>query len=184
MEPLSENHAPGLLAVATPDLFDYMLVAPREWTLDGFLQYVRDVQAQRNLLPLAAVFRDNGIVAGVSCYLDIRPEHRGLEIGGTWFGHAYQGTHVNPEAKYLMLRHAFEGLGAVRVQLKTDGRNRQSQGAITRLGAVYEGTLRRHIITPSGYIRDTVMYSITDEEWPDIKASLLQRLNVQPEDTA
>lgn len=178
LEPLSEAHAAGLLAAASPGLFDYMLVAPAAWTVEGFRQYVRDVQAQPGLIPLAATIRESGAVAGLSCYLDIRPEHRGLEIGNTWFGRSYQGTMVNPEAKYLMLRHTFEDLGAVRVQLKTDGRNQQSRQAIAKLGAHYEGTLRRHIITPSGYIRDTVMYSITDQEWPAVRESLLQRLGL------
>lgn len=176
LEPLSEAHAPGLLAAATPDLFDYMLVVPREWTLDGFRRYVRDVNAQSGLVPLAAVVRDTETVAGISCYLDMRPDHRGLEIGNTWFGRDYQGTTVNPEAKYLMLRHAFETLRAIRVQLKTDARNLRSQRAITRLGATYEGTLRKHIITPDGFIRDTVMYSVVDDEWPQVRDGLLCRM--------
>lgn len=176
LEPLSESHASGLLAAATPDLFTYMLVVPRQWTADGFRRYIHDVHAQPALVPLAAVLPDTGEVAGISCYLDIRPDHRGLEIGNTWFGPAYQGTKVNPEAKYLMLRHAFETLGAVRVQLKTDGRNQQSQRAIARLGAQREGTLRKHIVTPGGFIRDTVMYSIVDDDWPDVRDGLLRRL--------
>jgi RimJ/RimL family protein N-acetyltransferase len=178
LEPLSESHAPGLLAAASPELFDYMLVVPEEWTVDGFRQYVRDVRAQPGLVPLAAVLRDSGAVAGISCYLDIRPDHRGLEIGNTWFSRAYHGTTVNPEAKYLMLRHAFETLGAVRVQLKTDGRNQQSRRAIARLGAAYEGTLRKHIITPTGFIRDTVMFSIVEDEWPRVRDDLLRRMTI------
>jgi RimJ/RimL family protein N-acetyltransferase len=178
LEPLSESHAPGLLAAASPELFDYMLVVPEEWTVDGFRQYVRDVRAQPGLVPLAAVLRDSGAVAGISCYLDIRPDHRGLEIGNTWFSRAYHGTTVNPEAKYLMLRHAFETLGAVRVQLKTDSRNQQSRRAIARLGAAYEGTLRKHIITPTGFIRDTVMFSIVEDEWPRVRDDLLRRMTI------
>lgn len=177
LEPLTETHAAGLLAVATPEIFDYMLIVPREWTAEGFRQYVRDVINQPGFGPLAAVLRDTGAVAGISCYLDIRPAHRGLEIGNTWFGRAYQGTRVNPEAKYLMLRHAFETLGAVRVQLKTDGRNEQSKQAIARLGAQYEGTLRKHIITPAGFVRDTVMYSIVEDEWPRVRDNLLGRMS-------
>jgi ribosomal-protein-alanine N-acetyltransferase len=178
LEPLADEHAAGLLAVAAPDIFDYMLVVPRSWDLEGFRQYVRDVNAQPGFVPLAAVLKEIGTVAGISCYLDIRPDHRGLEIGNTWFGPTYQGTQVNPEAKYLMLRHAFETLGAVRVQLKTDGRNRQSQRAIAKLGATREGTLRKHIIMPDGFIRDTVMYSITDAEWPQVREMLLRRLRI------
>ena len=112
----------------------------------------------------------------MTTYLDIRPEHRGLEIGMTWYAPSARGTKVNPEAKLLLLEHAFERLDAIRVQLKTDQRNVQSQRAIAKLGAVYEGTLRNHMIFESGYIRNTVMYSITPEEWPSVKQGLLDRL--------
>src|SRR5262249_42711802 len=97
---------------------------------------------------------------------------RGLEIGGTWIGKPWQRTAINTEAKYLLLRHAFEDLGAVRVQLKTDGRNLQSQAAIGRLGARFEGGLRKHMLVRDGFIRDTVMYSIIDWEWPARKTEL------------
>ena len=126
------------------------------------------------------VLRDTGQAVGVSSYTDVRPEHRGLEIGGTWIGRTYQRTAVNPECKYLMLRHAFENLGAVRVQLKTDSRNTQSQRAIEKLGAQKEGVLRKHIILPDGYVRDTVMYSITVEEWPEVRVGLEDRLGYTP----
>jgi len=112
--------------------------------------------------------------------MDIRPEHHGLEIGATWIGKAYQGTSVNPENKYMLLRQAFERLGAIRVQLKTDGRNLQSQAAIAKLGAKHEGVLRKHVLLPDGYERDTVMYSITDDEWPAVKAALEERLGYVP----
>ena len=103
----------------------------------------------------------------MTCYLDIRAKERGLEIGFTWLAKALQGTQVNPECKYLLLRHAFEEQHALRVQLKTDGRNKQSQRAIEKLGAVREGVLRKHMIMPDGYVRDTVMYSITERQnWP------------------
>jgi RimJ/RimL family protein N-acetyltransferase len=108
--------------------------------------------------------------------MDIQNANRGVEIGTTWIGRAYHGTRVNPEAKYLLLRHAFEEQGAIRVQLKTDSRNQQSQRAIEKLGAVKEGVLRNHMIMPDGYFRHTVMYSITDAEWPAAKARLEARL--------
>jgi RimJ/RimL family protein N-acetyltransferase len=117
---------------------------------------------------------------GTTSYFDIRPEHRGLEIGYTWLGKAYQGTHINPENKYLLLRHAFETLGAIRVQLKTDRRNLQSQAAIAKLGAKLEGTLRKHSIMEDGYIRDAVMFSVIDLEWPEVKAGLERRLGYVP----
>jgi RimJ/RimL family protein N-acetyltransferase len=126
------------------------------------------------------VRQETGQSVGVTCYMDIRPAHRGLEIGSTWIARPYQGTRVNPESKYLLLRHAFENLGAVRVQLKTDGRNRQSQAAIAKLGAQREGVLRKHLILQDGYIRDTVMFSIIAEEWPAVKAGLETRLGYAP----
>jgi RimJ/RimL family protein N-acetyltransferase len=101
---------------------------------------------------------------------------RSLEIGGTWYGLDYQGTAVNPECKYLLLKHAFESLGCIRVQLKTDARNPRSQRAIEKLGAVREGTLRSHMITSDGYVRDSVFYSILDREWYQVKAKLERRL--------
>jgi RimJ/RimL family protein N-acetyltransferase len=109
-------------------------------------------------------------------YLEIRPAHRGLEIGRTWIGRAFQGTRVNPESKLLLLRHAFEDLGAARVQLKTDVRNLQSQRAIEKLGAVKEGVLRRYQMRSNGFIRDTMVFSIIAEEWPAVKAGLERRL--------
>jgi RimJ/RimL family protein N-acetyltransferase len=112
--------------------------------------------------------------------MDIRPEHRGLEIGWTWIGKAYQGTQVNPENKYLLLRHAFETLGAIRVQLKTDARNIQSQRAMAKLGAKLEGTLRNQIILPDGYYRHSVMFSVIADEWPEVKAAIERRLGYVP----
>jgi RimJ/RimL family protein N-acetyltransferase len=109
---------------------------------------------------------------GCTRYLDIHPEHRNLEIGGTWYGAPYQGTGVNSEAKYLLLRHAFETLGCIRVQLKTDLRNLRSQRAIERIGAKREGLLREHMILPDGTIRSSVYYSILVSEWPEVKVRL------------
>ena len=116
----------------------------------------------------------------MTCYLDIRPQDRALEIGFTWIGKPYQRTPVNPECKYLLFRHAFDDQQAVRVQLKTDLRNVQSQRAIEKLGAVREGVLRKHMIRPDGYMRDTVMYSVTADEWPEVRARLEKRLGYIP----
>jgi RimJ/RimL family protein N-acetyltransferase len=115
-------------------------------------------------------------VIGATRYLDIRSEHRGLEIGGTWYAVEHQRTGVNTECKYLLLRHAFEVLGCIRVQLKTDSLNERSQRAIERLGAVHEGVLRSHMIMPDGRRRDSVYYSILDSEWPRIKERLLDMM--------
>ncbi len=109
---------------------------------------------------------------GATSFMDIHRRDRGLEIGGTWLTTSAWRTPINTECKYLLLRHAFETLGCLRVQLKTDARNLRSQKAIERLGAVKEGVLRKHMITRTGYIRDTVMYSIIDTEWQAVKARL------------
>jgi RimJ/RimL family protein N-acetyltransferase len=117
----------------------------------------------------------------VSGYLEIRPLHRGLEIGRTWIGRAHQGSRVNPESKYLLLRHAFETLGAARVQFKTDLHNLHSQRAIEKLGAVREGVLRQYQVRSNGTFRDTVIYSVIRDEWPEVKARLEARLGLAPQ---
>jgi RimJ/RimL family protein N-acetyltransferase len=109
---------------------------------------------------------------GSTRFLDIRRAHRGLEIGWTWIALEQQRSAVNTECKRLLLAHAFEDLGAVRVQLKTDARNLPSQRAIERIGAVREGVLRRHMVVTDGFVRDSVLYSITDLEWPGVRARL------------
>lgn len=124
----------------------------------------------------AVVDKGTNQAVGSTSYLDLRPAHRGLEIGNTWLGESARSTRVNPEMKHLMLEYAFGSLGCLRVQLKTDARNLRSQAALRKLGAVYEGTLRKHMICRDGFVRDTVMFSITDEEWPSLRAALEARL--------
>jgi len=114
-------------------------------------------------------------VIGSTRYMDTQPKQKGTEIGWTWYSPRVWGTVVNPECKYLLLKHAFEDWGAVRVQLKTDNNNVHSQRAILKLGAKFEGRLRNHRFRPDGTIRDTMMYSITKEEWPEVKLNLSKR---------
>lgn len=175
LEPLTEAHVPDLAAVGLdPDIWRYMLYGDID-TAEKMLGFVRDLlarQARGADLPFAVISQESGRAIGCTRYLDIRRHDRGLEIGGTWYGAAYRRTAVNTECKYLLLRHAFEVLGCIRVQFKTDQRNEQSQRAIERLGAVREGILRNHMITPAGVIRHSVYYSITDAEWPAVKARL------------
>lgn len=175
LEPLDECHAAGLAAAATEDLFTYHF-PPAEFTPEGFRAQIAALRSAPGWLPFATVLRETGETVGTTSFLDIRPEHRALEIGFTWIGRAWQGTAVNPEAKLLQLRHAFDTLGALRVQLKTDARNLHSQKAIAKLGATREGTLRKHMILPDGAVRDTVMFSITDDDWPRVRADLEARL--------
>jgi RimJ/RimL family protein N-acetyltransferase len=123
-------------------------------------------------LPFVAIHLASGRAAGATRYLNIMRNDRGLEIGGTWYGTEFQRTAVNTECKYLLLKHAFETLGCIRVQLKTDSRNERSQKAIERIGAVKEGVLRNHMILPDGVIRHSVFYSILDMEWDGVKRRL------------
>lgn len=183
LEPLREDHAADLLAAAqTPDIFTYFRYdfGPDEWNVDGFRAFVRTTYQRPAACPFAIIHQPSGRAIGQSCYLAIRPVDFALEIGATWIGPAYQRSAVNPEAKFLMLRHAFEALGAVRVEIKTDSRNVQSMRAIEKLGAKREGLLRKHLILPDGYIRDSVYYSILPDEWPGVQAGLLARLGYTP----
>ena len=180
LEPLSENHVAGLSAIGLDDdIWRYMPYGPirREEDIRRWVNGLLELEAQRTDLPFAVIDLSSGRVAGATRYIEIRPEHRGLEIGGTWYGSEFRRTHVNTECKYLLLKHAFETLGAIRVQLKTDSRNERSQRAIGRLGAVKEGILRNHLILPDGYIRHSVYYSILDSEWPRVKDRLEQMLS-------
>jgi RimJ/RimL family protein N-acetyltransferase len=180
LEPLSLAHAPDLLqAAAEKSIWSYMPLSGFP-DLDGVEGWIRDslaAQARGTDVPFAIVFSDTNVAVGSTRYMDIRRDHRGLEIGWTWLAPGVQRTRVNSETKYLLLTHAFEELGAVRVQLKTDARNTRSQRAIERLGAVMEGAHRRHMVTWDGHIRDTIYYSILDSEWPDVKRRLEAILN-------
>ena len=179
LEPLAADHAEALADAASEDLFTYHF-PPAELTPAGFRQQIARIGEQPNWCPFAIVLRKTGRACGMTCYLDIRPEHRGLEIGFTWIAKELQGSQVNPEAKYLLLRHAFEQLGALRVQLKMHSKNLQSQRAVAKLGATREGLLRKQMIVPDGTVRDTVLYSIIDDQWPDVRARLEERLGYAP----
>lgn len=180
LEPLSEAHVPGLADIGLVDaIWEHMLYG-RMRTLADMRAWVLDLLARAGRgrdLPFAVIHLATGRVAGATRYLDMQPENRALEIGGTWYGVAYQRTAVNTESKYLLLAHAFEVLDCIRVQFKTDARNTRSQAAIERLGAVREGVLRNHMILPDGRFRDSVYYSILDREWPAVRADLLARLS-------
>ena len=179
LEPLSEAHVADLAAVGLDErIWKYMLGGEvrTEAHLRAWMQDRLQRQARGTDLAFAVIYLPTGRAIGATCYLDIYLEHRGLEIGGTWYGLAYQGMAVNPECKYLLMRHAFETLGMLRVQFKTDLRNEHSQRAIERLGAVREGVLRDHLITPAGHVRSSVYYSVLAAEWPAVKARLEARL--------
>jgi RimJ/RimL family protein N-acetyltransferase len=176
LEPLSPEHVPSLWSHVGPETFLHMLEVPRDASYEAFEGWMRYCLQLQDSLLWALVVRETGEAVGVSGYLEIRPRHRGLEIGRTWIGRSHQGTRVNPESKYLLLGHAFEDLEALRVQLKTDLNNLRSQRAIEKLGARREGVLRKYQTRSNGYVRDTVVYSILAEEWPEVKARLEARL--------
>jgi RimJ/RimL family protein N-acetyltransferase len=175
LEPLSEAHIPGLAVVgADPTIWQFMpygdMSSPEK--IGAWVREILSRKAASTDQPFAVIHLASGQVAGATRYMEIRPAHRGLEIGGTWYGQAYRRTPVNTEAKYLLLRHAFETLGCIRVQFKADSRNERSQKAIERIGATREGMLRNHMILPDGVIRHSVYFSILDSEWPVVKARL------------
>lgn len=176
LEPLTLGHAPRLWPQAELEIFQHTLDAPRDASLEAFEDWVRLSLAKPDSLLFVILDRRTGEALGTTGYLYIRPPHRGLEVGRTWIARTHQGTRVNPESKLLLLRHAFEDLGAVRVQLTTDLNNLHSQRAIEKLGARREGVLRKYQIRSNGTLRDTVMYSIVAEEWPAVKARLEERL--------
>ena len=180
LEPMTENHASALAEIGVGQPFwDFMLYGNIN-TVDDMRNWVKDIlgrAAKGTDLPFVAIHLESGRVAGATRYLNIMPQDRGLEIGGTWYGPEFQRTAVNTECKYLLLSHAFETLGCIRVQLKTDLRNERSQKAIERLGAVKEGVLRNHMILPDGRYRHSVFYSILDMEWPEVKKRLEQMLH-------
>ncbi len=179
LEPLSQAHVPGLAKVGLDEkIWRYMRYGKIE-TVEQMAAWVGELlelQARGSDLPFAVIYLASGAAVGSTRYLNIDTQDRAVEIGGTWYGQDYQGTLVNTECKYLLLRHAFENLGCVRVWFKTDQRNLRSQRAIERLGAVREGVLRNHMILPGGFIRDSVVYSIIPAEWPGVKRLLETRL--------
>ncbi len=133
-------------------------------------------QSEGTALPFATIEQASGRAVGSTRFGNIDTANRRAEIGWTWLGLKWQRTPLNTEAKYLMLRHAFEVWGCIRVELKTDVLNERSRAAILRLGAKQEGILRKHMITATGRIRDSMYFSILDTEWPDVKARLEEKL--------
>jgi RimJ/RimL family protein N-acetyltransferase len=178
LEAIDERHAPGIFeAMRDDEVCRYLAWEPPK-SLDETLALVReanDAMARGQAVVYAQVWNATGRAIGSTRLLDVRPADRQVEIGSTFLGRDYWRTPANTESKYLFLRHCFESLGCVRVALKTDGRNLRSQEAIERLGAVREGVLRRHMRI-KGYQRDTVYFSIIDDEWPAVKARLEARL--------
>ncbi len=163
---LTEADVPGLceLAADCPEELALMGTSPSDEA------YYHSALEAPDQLPFAVMV--DGALAGSTRYGDIRAAHAGLEIGWTWLHPRYMGSGINRRMKLLLLTHAFETLGMQRVQLKTDNLNIRSQRAIEKLGAVREGVLRRHQRRQDGSLRDTVMYSVTADEWPQVRVRL------------
>ncbi len=178
LEPLHPDHLEALCAVGLdPDLWTWIPVQVR--TRDEMAAYIRAALAGRDrgdMFPFVIMDRTTGHVVGSTRYMNIDFANRRVEIGSTWLAGPWQRTAINTEAKLLLLRYAFEELGCARVELKTDALNERSRRAIGRLGAKEEGTLRKHMVTDSGRIRDTVYFSILDTEWEAVRAGLEAKL--------
>jgi len=178
LEPLRRDHNPALCAVGLdPEL--WRLNPTQALTPEQMTDRIEELlagQAAGTDLPFVTVERASNTVVGGTRYMNIDRPNNHVEIGGTWIARPWQRTAINTEAKYLMLRHAFETWGCIRVELKTDALNQQSRAAILRIGAREEGTLRRHVVTWTGRVRDTVYYSVLDDEWPGVKAELEKKM--------
>jgi RimJ/RimL family protein N-acetyltransferase len=178
LEPLRPRHAEDIFAVMQDEEVCRYLAWPPPASIEETRTLIVEAGAlmeQRQSIVFAQIWNETGRAVGSTRLLDVRPADRQVEIGATFLARAYWRTAANTEAKYLLLTHCFESLRCTRVALKTDGRNVRSQEAIARLGAVREGTLRRHM-NVRGYQRDTVYYSILEDEWPAVKARLAARL--------
>lgn len=179
LEPLSLTHLDALLeAGADPTIWEYM--PSNCLTREGMQEFIETALAWQRAgtaLPFATVDAKSGKVVGSTRFGNIVPEHKRVEIGWTWLSPRWQRTSINTEAKFLMMRHAFEQLGCNRVELKTNASNVRSRNAILRIGAKEEGTLRSHMVNPDGSLRDTVYFSVIVPEWPEVRARLQAMMN-------
>jgi RimJ/RimL family protein N-acetyltransferase len=174
LEPLGLHHVDALTKVAVDSqIWQFTTVVIR--SADDMRKYIETAlswQSAGTAVPFVTIDRHSHQVIGSTRFANIDWDHRHAEIGWTWLNPKWWRTAINTEAKYLMLRHAFENWKCIRVELKTHAKNARSRAAILRLGAKEEGTLRRQLIQPDGSYRDTVYYSILDDEWPDVKRRL------------
>jgi len=179
LEPLLTAHMAGLAQVGLDEeLWRWIPTQVRSVEeMAAYIETALEEQKRGVSLPFAILEKATGRVIGSTRYGNIDRLHHRVEIGWTWVARDWQRTAMNTEAKYLLLRHAFETLGCIRVELKTDSLNEKSRAAILRIGAQQEGVFRNHMITASGRIRHTVYFSIVDSEWPAVKARLESRLN-------
>jgi len=179
LEPLSAEHEHGLWEASRDErTWEWLSVEQPRTRVEmrAYLQAALAKQAEETEIPLVTIRRSDGRIVGSTRYLALHPEHRTVEIGWTWLAPEAWGTGINVEAKLLMLEHAFERLGCLRVELKTDARNERSRGAMAALPAQFEGVHRKAMLVRGGRRRDSAWYSVIDDEWPDVRANLLRRL--------
>lgn len=178
LRPLQYSDADALLhAAADGELWNLTVtVVPSPSTVDSYLKKALDGRDAGTVMPFVIVLKDTGEVLGSTRFWKIDPLNRKLEIGSSWIAASWQKSFVNTEAKYLMLRHAFEVLNCVRVQFTTDENNQKSRNAILRLGAQQEGIVRHERIMPDGRKRNSVRFSIIDDEWPQVRLHLEQKI--------
>ncbi len=178
LEPLSLDHLDGLCEIGLdPEMWRW---APTPITtreeMRTYVETALSWEAEGTALPFATVLNETNQVVGSTRFANIDHENRHMEIGWTWIGKPWQRKVVNTEAKYVMLRHAFETLGCIRVEFKTDSLNQQSRNALLRIGAMEEGTFRNHMVTHEGRYRHSVYFSLLDSEWSDVKGRLEEKL--------
>jgi N-acetyltransferase len=179
VEPLAAEHEPGLIeAAGDPELFTWMPVdmASSRDALHEWLMSTLAAAREGSAVPYAIVAADSNRVLGSTRFLELRFEHLRAEIGWTWLTRSAWSTGVNVETKLVLLEHAFERVGLRRVEFKTDARNERSRGALLALGATFEGILRKHMVIRDGGERDSAYYSVIDDEWPEVKRHLAERL--------
>lgn len=180
LQPLSLTHHDDLCAAVIPQelwRLPYTIV-PSPETVGAYISEALAIQEKGGALPFAIIERASGKAVGTTRFANIRYQDHSVEIGWTWLGVPWQRTAINTEAKYHLFTYAFETLACLRVELKTDILNERSRRAIERIGATQEGVFRRHMIMPDGRVRDTVYFSVIDQEWPRVKAGLRSRLGL------
>ena len=182
LEPLAPQHLDGIIRAGEDDAvwtwLPYRPTTRAEY--DAWLNDALTAQAKGHQLPFATIDRATGDVVGSTRIFFFYPPDRRVEIGGTWLAPSAQRTPINTECKLLLLAHCFDVLGCVRVELKTDARNQNSQRAIARIGGKYEGVMRKHMLTRGGFHRDSVYSAIVDDDWPDVRRRLQEMLAPKP----
>ncbi|MET1044306.1 MAG: GNAT family protein [Microbacteriaceae bacterium] len=178
LEPLRADHHDDLVAAVRVDELwrTWYTHIPSPETMMSEIERRLALHAEHRIAPWAIVDPATGRAVGMTTYLNLDPANRRLEIGSTWLGREAQGTGVNAAAKLLLLGHAFEELGCIAVEFRAHWHNHQSRAAIARLGAKQDGVLRNHVVFENGTVRDTVVFSILDSEWPTVKVGLTERL--------